>query len=76
MSDARQPGRVTFLIEQARATALRDAAMTVREYANERNLKLPFPTPSEDITAALRVAAQRVEALIDTPSRINGEDPL
>lgn len=76
MSDVRTPGRVTFLIEQARETALRDAAMTVREYANERNLKLPFPTPSEDIAAALRVAAQRVEALIDTPSRINGEDPL
>lgn len=72
----RQPGRVTFLIEQAREAALREAAMTVREYANERNLKLPFPTPSEDITAALRVAAQRVEALLDTPSRINMEDPL
>lgn len=76
MSDVRQPGRVAYLIEQARETALREAAMTVREYANERNLKLPLPTPSEDITAALRVAAQRVEELIDTPTRSNMEDPL
>lgn len=76
MSDVREPGRVTFLIEQARTTALREAALTVLEYADQRNLKLKCPTPSEDITAALRVAAKRVEDLIDSPRRINMEDPL
>lgn len=72
MSDVREPGRVTFLIEQARLDALRDAAAVVRAYADERNLRLKVPTPSEDITAALRVAANRIDSLTHT----NMEDPL
>lgn len=76
MSDVRQPGRVTFLIEQARTDAIRGAADAVRQYANERLVITSHPNMSEDITAALRIAAQRVEALIEPPARINMEDPL
>lgn len=40
--------------------ALLDAATTVEHYAEERLVKTEHPNRSEDITAALRVAAERV----------------
>lgn len=45
------------LIEAVR----RDDARMVREYAEDRLVRTKVPNMSEDITAALRVAAQRIE---------------
>lgn len=49
--------------EDERAAALRDAAAAVIDYGEERKSNLPFGTPSDDITAALRIAAQRIHDL-------------
>ena len=39
---------------------LLDAAQMVEDYAEERRPKLKVPTPSDDIVAALRVAAAHI----------------
>lgn len=44
---------------------LSDAARAVSEYAEERLTRTRYPNASEDITAALRVAAKRVEGASD-----------
>ena len=49
--------------DEAYAAALRDASAAVIDYGEERKSNLLFGTPADDITAALRVAATRIEAL-------------
>lgn len=50
---------------KAYAAAVRDAVEAVKAYADERLVLTKHPNRSEDITAALRVAADRVKSLGD-----------
>jgi hypothetical protein len=45
---------------EARVQGLWKAAKIVEDYAQERFSGIKAPTPSDDIVAALKVAAQRV----------------
>lgn len=62
-SEMGQLAAVRLFRGQAYAAALRDAAEAVKAYADERLVLTKHPNASEDITAALRVAAKRIEAL-------------
>ena len=59
------PALIARVREDERAAALRDAANAVINYGEERKSNLPFGTPADDITAALRVAATRIADLGD-----------
>lgn len=49
--------------ERAFAAGVQAAVEAVKAYADERLVLTKHPNASEDITAALRVAAKRIEAL-------------
>lgn len=50
-------------LSATRREALVEAAHCVNQYAEERLIRTKYPNASEDISAALRVAAKRVRAL-------------
>ena len=54
-----------FSERQAREQAIRDCIARVYAYADERLVITQHPNRSEDITAALRVAAHRLRALLE-----------
>lgn len=50
-------------IRRVRPLILRDAVEAVKAYADERLVVTEHPNMSEDITAALHIAAKRIEGL-------------
>jgi len=59
--------RICDLIAKVRGDMLAECIEVVANYAEERLVKTNHPNRSEDITAALRVAANRLRALQEKP---------